>query len=162
MSDRKASHHRVSILLVDDHEETLELLHQVLTPRGFDVHVASNVREAMDMMASLSPEVVVTDIEMPGQDGFALCKTLRRGASHGEGAMVPVLALTGSSDMTLDARAADAGFSEVLRKPCEGPALATAVCRALVRQHAASRQDPRALGFTRADVGAGTARRAAR
>jgi DNA-binding response OmpR family regulator len=160
MPDRKANHHRVSVLVVDDHEDTLELLHQVLTPRGFDVHTASNVRDAMDLMASRTPEVVVTDIEMPGQDGFALCKTLRRCASHGEGAMVPVLALTGSSDISLEARAADAGFSEVLRKPCEGPELATAVCRALVRQH--SRQDPRALGFTRADVGAATGRRVGR
>ena len=147
------------MLVVDDHEETLELLQQVLTPRGFDVHTASSVRDAMELMASRAPEVVVTDIEMPGFDGFALFKSLRRCASHGEGVMVPVLALTGSSDTTLDARLADAGFCEVLRKPCEGPTLATAVCRALVRQHAAARQDPRPLGFTRADVGAATARR---
>ena len=100
MSDRNAKHHRVRVLVVDDHEETLEILHRVLTPRGFDVQVASSVRAAMDMVAARSPEVIVTDIEMPGEDGFALCKSLRRCSSHGEGAMLPVLALTGSDDAT--------------------------------------------------------------
>jgi two-component system capsular synthesis sensor histidine kinase RcsC len=155
-------HHRVRVLVVDDHEETLELLHDLLTPRGFDVHTASNAREAMDVAAMRMPEVIVTDLQMPGEDGFALCKSLRRSACHGEGAIVPVLALTGSSDATVDERAADAGFSEVLRKPCAGPTLATALCRALVREHAAARQDARALGFTRADAGAGRARRTGR
>ncbi len=162
MSDRNAKVHRLSILVVDDHEDMLEVLQQLLTPRGFDVHVASNVKEAMEIVASRAPEVIVTDLEMPDVDGFALCRSLRRWASHGEGAMVPVLALTGSSDTDLDARAAAAGFTDVLRKPCPGPQLATAVCRALVRQHAAANDDPRAFGFTRADAGAAMARRATR
>ena len=160
MADRK--HHRVSILVVDDHEETLEVLQQLLTPRGFDVHIASSVKEAMEIVATHSPEVIVTDLEMPDVDGFALCKALRRWASHGEGAMVPVLALTGSTDASLDARAAEAGFTDVLRKPCPGPALATAVCRALVRQHAAANDDPRPFGFTRAGGEAATALRTVR
>lgn len=160
MADPK--HHRLSVLVVDDHEETLEVLEQLLTPRGFDVHVASSVKEAMEIVAAHAPEVVVTDLEMPDVDGFALCKALRRWASHGESAMVPVLALTGSTDADLDARAAAAGFTEVLRKPCPGPELATAVCRALVRQHAAANEDPRAFGFTRVRAGAATAPRATR
>ena len=162
MTERNAKHHRVSILVVDDHEETLEVLQQLLTPRGFDVHVASSVKEAMEVVAARMPEVIVTDLEMPDVDGFALCKALRRWTSHGEGAVVPVLALTGSTDPSLDVRAAQAGFTEVLRKPCPGPTLATAVCRALVRQHCAANDDPRAFGFTRADGGAATAVRPVR
>jgi two-component system CheB/CheR fusion protein len=161
MADHSAKYHRFRVLVVDDHEDTLEMLREVLTPRGFDVQIASSVRAAMDMVAARTFDVIVTDIEMPDADGFALCKSLRRCSSHGEGAMVPVLALTGSADATIAVRAAAAGFSDLLHKPCAAPVLATAVCRALVRQHGiTSRQEARPMGFTRADIGVATARRA--
>lgn len=146
MPEATSSPTRVRVLVVDDHEDTLDLLEQLLTPRGFEVRTANSVREARRMLAEQTPDLVVTDLEMPGEDGFALCSSVRTGSQP----CVPVLALTGCSDDAMFARAEQAGFSDVLHKPCPAPTLASAVCRALVREHATTgRVDPRALGFHR-------------
>jgi DNA-binding response OmpR family regulator len=69
---------RRRILLVDDDEETRELLRDVLGDAGYDVMVAENGAAACRVLAVFRADLVVTDLEMPGMDGLQLIRWLRR------------------------------------------------------------------------------------
>lgn len=65
------------ILLVDDEPMILRVLSVALTDRGFDVVVANNGQEALEAVNTLTPDAVVTDIDMPRMNGRELCVALR-------------------------------------------------------------------------------------
>ncbi|HXI36647.1 MAG TPA: diguanylate cyclase [Burkholderiales bacterium] len=67
-----------TILAVDDHRPTLERLGALFTARGHRVILASDARMALDFAAGELPDLVVTDVVMPGMDGFTLVRELRK------------------------------------------------------------------------------------
>lgn len=117
---------RIRVLLVDDDESTLELTALLLERRGFDVLAANDVETAFDLVLADHPDVAVTDLEMPGLDGFDF-----RHAIELAGAPIPVLAVSGAADHRTLARARVAGFDAVLTKPCPSELLAAALYRSL-------------------------------
>ena len=117
---------RIKVLLIDDGEPTLELTAMLLERRGFDVFATSNVEAAFEVVLSDSPQIAVTDLEMPGLDGFDF-----RQAIELSGAPIPVLAVSGAGDLRTLARARAAGFDAVLAKPCPSELLAAALYRSL-------------------------------
>jgi signal transduction histidine kinase/ActR/RegA family two-component response regulator len=109
----------VSIVLVDDDHETRDSLALLLTTRGAVVRHAGSVGAALDACAQELPDVVISDISMPDQDGYALIGALRRLDGHRPIA----LALTGLAGDSDRGRTAEAGFDAHLSKPVDLDAL---------------------------------------
>ena len=110
-----------SVLLVDDDHDTLQLYSAFLRYSGLQVWTAPNTSVALVTARKHHPDIVVTDIGLPGADGWSLCRQLRD--SPGTRAC-GVIALTGwVYDAELSARAVEAGVDLVLTKPCLPDAL---------------------------------------
>jgi PAS domain S-box-containing protein len=123
-SSRELEHLR--IMVVDDDADTCELLRRVLEDYGADVHTATSVQDALARWTSEQPDVLVSDISMPEQDGYALVREVRRKPIE-EGGAVPAIAVT-AFGRPEDRRAAlGAGFQAHLRKPVEPFDLVTAI-----------------------------------
>jgi CheY-like chemotaxis protein len=118
----------VRVLLVEDDEATRTLLETVLRSFGADVSAASCVADALGNARTFHPEVLISDIEMPGDDGIALLHELRS-----RDAALPAIAVTGYADAENRGRILAAGFNGFVAKPLDPHALGTAVRRALGR-----------------------------
>jgi PAS domain S-box-containing protein len=116
----------VNVLLVDDDPAAREVLGTILTGYGASVTLAASAAEALQRFEVAGPDVLVSDIGMPEQDGYALIAHLRRSASR-----VPAVAVTAYVDPRDRARALEAGFQAHLAKPVEPHELAKAVLRVL-------------------------------
>lgn len=80
------------LLIVDDDQEIRELLNEYLTRAGFQVLTAAEGNEMRQQLALHSPDLIILDIMMPGDDGFTLCQQIRRDSQ------VPIIMLTAASD----------------------------------------------------------------
>ncbi|HSD20533.1 MAG TPA: ATP-binding protein [Anaeromyxobacter sp.] len=107
------------VLVVDDEADSRDVLLQLLASWGARTAGAASVREALDAVARERPDLIVSDIAMPGEDGFTFVRELRRiEASHGE-RRVPVAALTAFARPEDRQRALAAGFDAHLAKPVD-------------------------------------------
>src|SRR5918993_2542568 len=106
----------VPVLVVDDSTETLELLETLFTHRGYEVFGAGSAAEAVRAARERRPGLIISDISMPGTDGYALLAELRRMPGL-EG--VPAIALTGHAMDEDRARALAAGFAVHIPKPVD-------------------------------------------
>jgi twitching motility two-component system response regulator PilH len=87
-----------TILIVEDTPSERELLSHYLQQGGFRVIDAGSAREAIDKALTQRPDIIVTDIVMPGMSGFELCRTLKR---HPETEHVPIVVCS-SKDQHID------------------------------------------------------------
>jgi signal transduction histidine kinase len=101
-----------SILLVDDEPDTLRFLSIFLRRCGAEVRCAGSVTEAMSALADREPDIVVTDIAMPGGDGFSLLENIQMQRRD-----VPTVALTAMGSGEERDRYIAAGFREHIAKP---------------------------------------------
>lgn len=108
----------VHVLIVDDDPDSLDMLEAALRYCGATVTTAATAREAVDRLGERAPAIVVTDISMPGEDGFWLLRRLRE---LPRGATLPVVALTAHAG--LDDRILRAGFAAYIVKPVDPWAL---------------------------------------
>jgi CheY-like chemotaxis protein len=108
----------VRVLLVDDHRETLELFTSALERRGADVRTAADVSGALAIFAAWRPDVLVSDIAMPGDDGYALIGKIRA-LPAAEGGRVPAVAVTAYGSHEDRLRALAAGFQAHVAKPLD-------------------------------------------
>jgi PAS domain S-box-containing protein len=116
----------VRVLLVDDDAEGRELAGLILTNAGADTRRTASASEAMAVLEEWSPDVLVTDLEMPGEDGFSLLRRARR-ASMLRGRRLPALALTAYGRAEDRVRVLAAGFNLHLAKPADPTELVLAV-----------------------------------
>lgn len=93
------------ILIVDDEEETVELICRFLTKRGFIAKGANNGEEAIDILENFNPSFIILDIIMPKMDGFQFLRYLKSNLSYSN---IPVIMLT-AKDTPLDL---DKGITE--------------------------------------------------
>ena len=114
----------IRVLVVDDELDAREVLSTILTAAGAEVELAASAYEALESLASFAPDVLVSDVGMPGDDGYALIRQVRGGVSRFS--RVPALALTAYASPEDARRAVLAGFDTHLSKPVE-PAMLTAV-----------------------------------
>jgi len=121
--DRRALN-GVRVLLVEDTDDTRELLTFVLEQCAAVVTAAASATEALDAFLRDRPQIVVTDLAMPGHDGYWLLRQVR---AHAPAADVPAVALTAFTERYSREQALAAGFDAFLPKPIEPDAL----CRAL-------------------------------
>lgn len=114
------------ILVVDDDADARELLRSILAQSGASVRTASSVPEALKQLQERVPQVLVSDIGMPGEDGYALIRRVRALDAE-QGGQVPALALTAFARSDDRRRAIGAGFHMHLAKPVEPAELVTVV-----------------------------------
>jgi PAS domain S-box-containing protein len=104
-----------TVLVVEDHDDARELVTGVLEAAGARVISASTSEEAMERVAHTRPDLLVADIGLPGEDGYALLRRVR----EFHGADVPAIALTAYARATDRAQALAAGFQHHVVKPID-------------------------------------------
>lgn len=102
------------VLLVDDDDGVREAVHDYLVDCGADVVSARSADAAMRLFAEVPPDVLISDVGMPGHDGFWLIRAVRALPIE-RGGDVPAIAMTGRLDS--EATLLGAGFTEVRSKP---------------------------------------------
>ena len=124
----------LTILLVEDTEDSLDATRIMLEVLGAKVLVARDGIEALDVMATSSPDLVLCDLRMPRMDGFEFLRELSRiyGEDH-----PPVLAVSGLASKADHQRTQAAGFEGHLDKPFDDAALVTAVTTTLSHRRSA-------------------------
>jgi PAS domain S-box-containing protein/prepilin-type processing-associated H-X9-DG protein len=118
------------VLAVDDEPDARAVLRRLLEANGAVVRTAGSAAEAMGLLAAEVPDVLVSDIGMPGEDGYALVARLRRRPPDA-GGTVPAIALTAYARAADRARALSAGFDAHLVKPVDPADLVLAVAAAV-------------------------------
>jgi CheY-like chemotaxis protein len=116
----------VRLLVVDDDEDSRDLIVCILQDWGASVISASSAQEAMRLLEQELPDVILSDIGMPEVDGYALLR-LVRGMPAERGGGVPAIALTAYASEADGARARAAGFQAHVTKPIDPDALTAAV-----------------------------------
>ncbi|KEO56352.1 sigma-54-dependent transcriptional regulator [Thioclava pacifica] len=114
------------VLFVDDDRAVREALGQTLELAGLRPTLAGSYIEAKDHISTEFEGVVVTDIRMPGKDGFALLDLVQKADPE-----LPVVLLTGEADVPMAVRAMAGGAFDFLEKPCSGKDLLAVVEKAL-------------------------------
>ncbi|HMB27600.1 MAG TPA: response regulator, partial [Blastocatellia bacterium] len=126
----------VRALVIDDEDDARELIETALTQYGADVVAVSSAAEAYTMITTTPPQglpdVMVTDIGMPGEDGYSLIRRVREWERE-RGAYIPAVALTAYGRVEDRMRALSAGFQMHVAKPVE-PAELVIVILSLVRR----------------------------
>jgi PAS domain S-box-containing protein len=117
---------RVRVVVVDDEPDARALVTRLLERCGATVRAASSAEEALALIAAEPPDVLVSDIGMPHQDGYALIRRVRS-LGVGHGGEVPAVALTAYARTEDRVRAVQAGFQTHVIKPVEPIELITMV-----------------------------------
>jgi len=120
------------ILVIDDQELTRTLVTAIFRRASAEVQSASSVREGLQLFADAQPDVVVCDLAMPGEDGFAFVRAVR--ALPSDSNATPIIALTAFGRPEDRTHALASGFDEYLKKPVDPEELASTVRRLSVRQ----------------------------
>lgn len=114
------------LLLVDDDQDTLSLLSSVLTEQRAIVQTAASVAEALEQFEWYQPDVLISDLAMPDEDGYALINQVRA-REAGNGRQTPAVALTAYVRVRDRTRALAAGFNIFVQKPVEPHELITVI-----------------------------------
>ena len=107
------SHIRGKILLVDDQPLNIKILHQLLHA-DYDLHMATNGEQAIEMCARLRPDLVLLDIEMPGMDGYQVCEQLKNDPMTTD---IAVVFVTGHNDEETEVKGFQLGAVDFIHKP---------------------------------------------
>ncbi|HVJ16759.1 MAG TPA: response regulator, partial [Polyangiaceae bacterium] len=126
----------IKVLIVDDEPDARDLVASVLAEAGAEVKTAPSAGEGFDAFQHLQPDVLVSDIGMPDEDGYSFMRRIRA-LPTAEGGRVGSLALTAFAREEDRMKAISAGYTSHLGKPASPDALASAVANlASVRQRA--------------------------
>ncbi len=121
-----STHGKPSVLVVDDQPAHMELLVQALCD-DYQVYMATSGAQALGLCQSVVPDLILLDVQMPGMDGFAVCKALKAAPST---AKVPVIMVTARSDPGQETHSLSLGAADCVTKP-----ITPAVVRARVHTH---------------------------
>jgi signal transduction histidine kinase/CheY-like chemotaxis protein len=127
-----ASLEGLRVMVVDDEADTRELLVALIEGCRATVRVASSAAEALEMLRRDPPDVLVSDVGMPGEDGLTLIRKVRA-LSPAEGSRVPAIALTAYASTNDRTRALVAGFNQFVSKPIENQELLVVIANVMGR-----------------------------
>lgn len=117
------------VLVVDDILPNVKLLEAKLSSEYYDVLTATNGPEALEKVATLSPDIVLLDVMMPGMDGFEVCRRIKADPAT---AHIPVVMVTALTEAPERIKGLEAGADDFLSKPLDDTSLMSRV-RSLVR-----------------------------
>ena len=109
---------RLKLLIVDDDPATRALLTEALETRGACVRASASAPEARRTLVVWHPDLVISDLGMPRENGYELIRRVR-GLPPDKGGATPAIACTGYARAEDRARAIDAGFNAVVPKPVD-------------------------------------------
>jgi PAS domain S-box-containing protein len=116
----------VSVLVVDDHEDSRELVTAFLEGLGAVVHSAGSAAEGLALLRRERPDVLVSDLEMPGESGYEMIQKVRA-LPLGDGGLTPAVALTAYARSEDRIRVLAVGFQDHVAKPALPEELAAAI-----------------------------------
>ncbi len=115
------------VLSVDDQQDTRELITIALARYGAEVKASDSASTALQLIKEWRPHVVVSDIGLPGMDGYDFMRQVRELETEGE--RIPAIAVTGYAGAVDESKALDAGYEVHLSKPIELNKLVTVIAR---------------------------------
>jgi DNA-binding response OmpR family regulator len=114
------------ILLIDDEAEFAEMIKMRLEANQYKVDVASDGTRGLDLAARIKPDLILLDVMMPGMDGFAVLRRLRKEPAT---QAIPVVMLTAKGEFKSITDAQIMGAADYLIKPCETEQLLKMILR---------------------------------
>ncbi|MFH1951837.1 MAG: response regulator [Pseudomonadota bacterium] len=134
------------ILIIDDEKPTLAMFRLFLGAYGYEVFTAENGGEGLEVFERERPPIVVTDIKMPGMDGFEVLRRIKEIEPSTE-----VIIITGHGDMDLAVKALDFNATDFINKPIQRSSLDAALKRAKERLKLTIRRAENAISLRNAD-----------
>lgn len=99
------------ILVVDDEPQITRVLRRSLQTHGYEVRTAADGEAALDVVTDWPPDLIVTDLSLPGMDGIELCRQVRKHST------VPIIVLSVKGEEQTKVKALDAGADDYVSKP---------------------------------------------
>lgn len=128
-AETPATAERDVVLAVDDNEQNLQLLEEYLWSWGYEVVLARDGREAVDLYPRHNPSIIVLDVMMPNMDGYEACELIKQSPA---GRTIPILMLTALTGAEDKIRALESGADDFLNKPINREELRTRI-RSLIK-----------------------------
>lgn len=110
--------HRLRVLIVDDDDDSSTLLMFTLQQCGAETAVATTAGAALELVKQFKPDILLSDIRLPDQDGYTLIRQIRA-LPAGQGEQIPAIAITGYAIPEVHDRALLEGFQQCLIKPLD-------------------------------------------
>lgn len=126
------------VLIADDNEQNRELLDAYLADEGYEILMANDGKETMDVVAASQPDLILLDIMMPRMSGYEVCEQIK---SDPDTQAIPVLMVTALNEMGDIEKAVTAGCDDFLTKPVNQLELKTRVRSLLRVRHLANERD---------------------
>lgn len=126
------THDKGIVLVVDDEEISRRLMRVVLEEAGHRVHEAADGAEALRQVETCRPDVVLTDVVMPGMDGMEVCRRIKANPLT---AHLPVLLVTSLADRDDRIQGMEAGADDFINKPADRQELVLRVRNAVRAKH---------------------------
>jgi CheY-like chemotaxis protein len=119
------------ILIVDDNPQNLKLARVILAAEGFDVQTAVDAEEALKLLESFTPRLILMDLQLPRMDGLALTRQLKADPRYRN---IVIIALTAYAMKGDEEKARAAGCDGYISKPIDNDALPQVVAEYLARE----------------------------
>lgn len=119
------------ILVVDDNEQSLELIHDILEAHGYLVYKATSGEEALKLVKEDRPDLILMDIQLPVMDGVTATRKIKEDPANRD---IPVLAITAYALRGDEEKIITAGFNGYISKPISTKELPKTVAAALKRK----------------------------
>lgn len=126
------------VLIADDNEQNRELLDAYLADEGYEILMANDGKETMDVVAESQPDLILLDIMMPRMSGYEVCEQIKSDPTN---QAIPVLMVTALNEMGDIEKAVTAGCDDFLTKPVNQLELKTRVRSLLRVRHLANERD---------------------
>ena len=116
------------ILVVDDNAQNLKLARVILSSEGYQVRTAVDAEDALTILESFAPRVILMDLQLPRMDGLALTRQLKSDPRRRDIVIIAVTAYAMKGD---DDKAFEAGCDDYMSKPIDAQALSAMIARHL-------------------------------
>lgn len=102
------------ILIIDDSSTNIRVVSNIIQPIGCTIFAAKSGKQALNLLTSFKPALIILDIQMPEMNGFEFCKRIKSVSSRND---IPVIFLSGSHDVEDQLQATELGACAYLTKP---------------------------------------------
>src|SRR5438445_4235112 len=120
------------ILIIDDAPANIQTLSTILKERGYDINIATDGRQGLELLERIRPDLILLDIMMPEMDGFETCQRIKASTAWRE---IPIVFLTAKTDTADIVRAFELGAVDYVPKPFNAHELLARVNTHLTLDH---------------------------